>query len=212
MAWTLDVSRTCDKFWFGVTTDKDLDCNGWISDCDAAFMVSEEGEVRCHLPHAPHACGSSPWGLRLGPYMTNAVQSGCSCRSKSDLSVRVETARCGGCAAAWLVPGPWAHWPCSPRPRGDPAARCALCCVAPVGAAATITRWRGRPSQQLVRGHRMCRPREGRPAARCRSQHALPPCRCRRARTTTTCRAACATGRRGPAWCSRTTARRGGCD
>lgn len=49
MAWTLDVSRTCDKFWFGVTTDKDLDCNGWISDCDAAFMVSEEGEVRSVL-------------------------------------------------------------------------------------------------------------------------------------------------------------------
>lgn len=45
MAWTLDVSRTCDKFWFGVTTDKDLDCNGWISDLDAAFMVSEEGEI-----------------------------------------------------------------------------------------------------------------------------------------------------------------------
>lgn len=53
MAWTLDVSRTCDKFWFGVTTDKDLDCNGWISDCDAAFMVSEEGEVR--LPRC-HSC------------------------------------------------------------------------------------------------------------------------------------------------------------
>lgn len=60
MAWTLDVSRTCDKFWFGVTTDKDLDCNGWISDCDAAFMVSEEGEVR--PPYCPAAapCATLP--------------------------------------------------------------------------------------------------------------------------------------------------------
>ena len=43
MAWTLDVSRTCDKFWFGVTTDKDLDCNDWIGDHDATYMISEEG-------------------------------------------------------------------------------------------------------------------------------------------------------------------------
>lgn len=45
MAWTLDVSRTCDKFWFGVTVDKDLDCNDWIADHDAAYMISEEGEI-----------------------------------------------------------------------------------------------------------------------------------------------------------------------
>jgi hypothetical protein len=45
MAWTLDVTRTCDKFWFGVTVDKDLDCNDWIADHDAAYMISEEGEI-----------------------------------------------------------------------------------------------------------------------------------------------------------------------
>ena len=62
MAWTLDVSRTCDKFWFGVTTDKDLDCNDWIADHDATYMISEEGEIeeKTYENHVPKTVRERP--------------------------------------------------------------------------------------------------------------------------------------------------------
>lgn len=45
MEWGVDISRTCDMLWVGVTANPELDCNAWICDQPDTFLVSEESTI-----------------------------------------------------------------------------------------------------------------------------------------------------------------------
>ena len=60
LSWSVNITRTCDMLWVGVTSNPGLNCEAWIGYQPGTFLVSEEATMLApiHEAHAPAGSGN----------------------------------------------------------------------------------------------------------------------------------------------------------